>query len=150
MKKNLQGSIEEFDDFFMEEPDVESKAWGILHDFYHYLLTWMEDNQISKAELARKLCKSRASITKMFRHNPNVSIKKMVEITHPLGLDIKLGFEQIPASLADIKSECETQYVFININDSQMNWITPQPEIPKDFDFFQVSPIIFNKVGNYD
>ncbi len=91
MSKSLKdNSFKEFYDFFAEEPDIDEKAWGIIHDFYHLILTTMENNGITKADLARRLNKSRAAISRMFNKNPNVSVKKMVEIADAVDLDISL------------------------------------------------------------
>jgi DNA-binding phage protein len=92
-EKDVSCITEEIEQFFLEEPDAEEKAWGVLHDFYHYLLTWMKENNVSKAELARRFGKSREYVDKMLRQTPNISIKEIVEITHRLGLVIKIIIE---------------------------------------------------------
>ncbi len=127
MSERSENSLKHIKDLFAKEPDAEEKSWVILNDFYHYLLTWMEKNNVSKADLARILGKSRASVTKMLLHNPNISIKKIVEITHPLGLDIKIGIEQIPESLSIQKAECVTEkYQTTTIADVE-DWL----EVPR-------------------
>lgn len=89
MKKNLKdNSFKELYDFFAKEPTLNQKAWGIIHDFYHLVLTRMKKNGITKADLARQLNKSRAAISQMFNKNPNVSIRKIVEIADAVGLEI--------------------------------------------------------------
>jgi len=137
----------EFEKFFLEPPDAEEKAWDIIHDFYNYLLTWMEKNNISKADLARILGKSRASITKMFNYTPNVSIKKIVEITHKLGLDVNLEIKPVNARESESKCIAENKLVIIQgqdwIEQKYDDLIHPPEPSPIDFPFEQ-SLINFN------
>ena len=90
MKKNSKNSYKDVEKFFASPPSSDQKAWGLLNEFYHILLTYMEENNITRADLAKKLRKSRSAISQMFNKTPNISIKKMVEISHAIGLDIKI------------------------------------------------------------
>jgi transcriptional regulator with XRE-family HTH domain len=90
MKKNFKDISKEIDDFFQAEPSSNQKAWGIINDFYHQILTHMEENDITKADLARKLNKSRSAISQMFNKTPNISVIKMVEIADAVGLDFNI------------------------------------------------------------
>ncbi len=94
-KKNTAPLVDEFADFFSAEPDVNEKAWGLIYDFYHGILTYMEKNDISRSDLAKKLNRSRSAITQMFNKTPNVSLKKMVEIADALNQNLKISFETI-------------------------------------------------------
>ena len=87
MKENLKSSI---NNFFAREPSLEQKSWNIINQFYHMVLTKMEKDNISRADLARKLGKSRASISQMFNKTPNLTIRKMVEISDAVGLEFSL------------------------------------------------------------
>ena len=78
------------EDFFAAKPTANQKAWGIINKFYHYVLTHMNQEGITRAELARKTGKSRSAITQMFNKTPNLTIKKMVEITDAVGLEFSL------------------------------------------------------------
>ncbi len=90
MKKNSQELIADFEAFFAQEPTTADRSWGIIHDFYHYLLTYMDKEGITRAELARRTGKSRSAITQMFNKTPNLTIKKMVEIADAVGLEFSL------------------------------------------------------------
>jgi transcriptional regulator with XRE-family HTH domain len=90
MKKNLKDSITEFEEFIAAEPTTNQKAWGIIHDFYHLLLTYMDGQGITRAELARRTGKSRSAISQMFNKTPNLTIIKMVEISDAVGLEFSL------------------------------------------------------------
>lgn len=83
------------EDFFAAHPTVNQKAWGMINEFYHLVLTYMEREQISKADLARRLGKSRAAITQMFHKTPNITIKKMVEIADAIGLDLHISASRV-------------------------------------------------------
>ncbi len=54
-----------------------------------------EPKEITKAELARRLGKSRSAITQMFNKTPNLTIKKMVEISDAIGFDINIYSNQV-------------------------------------------------------
>ncbi|MCD4819542.1 MAG: helix-turn-helix domain-containing protein [Candidatus Cloacimonetes bacterium] len=87
MNKNLQNSI---NNIFGAKPSANQKAWGIINQFYHMVITKMEDDGITRADLARNLGKSRAAISQMFNKTPNISIKKMIEIADAVNLEINL------------------------------------------------------------
>jgi transcriptional regulator with XRE-family HTH domain len=91
MNKNSKNSYKDIDEFFLVKPTPNQKAWSIIHEFYHIVLSHMEKNNISKADLARKLGKSRASITQMFNKTPNITVKKMIEIADAIGIDLKIS-----------------------------------------------------------
>ncbi|MFA6618642.1 MAG: hypothetical protein WCT23_06210 [Candidatus Neomarinimicrobiota bacterium] len=52
MKKPLSDLKVKFNDFMLEKPGTEEKAWGMIFDYYHFILTCMEKNNISKTALA--------------------------------------------------------------------------------------------------
>ncbi len=87
-KKNLKNLSKEIDDAFLQDPTPNQKAWGLIHDFYHTVLTCMEENGISKAELAKRMSISRSAITQTFNETPNISVKKMVEIADAIEYDL--------------------------------------------------------------
>ena len=66
MKENSKSSYKEINDFFAEPKTSNQKAWDLINDFYHMALSYMEKNNISKSDLAKKLGKSRSAITQMF------------------------------------------------------------------------------------
>jgi transcriptional regulator with XRE-family HTH domain len=123
MRKNSKEIFKEVDDFFAAEPTANQKAWDIIHDFYHQLLTFMEDHGISKSDLAKKLGKSRASITQLFNKNPNVTIKTLVEIADALGITISIQSPQLEldknARVAVIGSNRSAWEIYSIMNDEQ-------------------------------
>ncbi len=90
MNKNFQTLYNEIDDYFSQPQTSSQRAWGIIHEFYHRILTHMEENSVSKADLAKRLGKSRAAVSQMFSKTPNITILKMVEIADAIGVDIKI------------------------------------------------------------
>lgn len=91
--KNIMNPSDEFGDFFSAPPDVNEKAWGLIHDFYHALITYMGKNNISRSDLATRMNKSRSAISQLFNKTPNITLKKMVEIADALDQNLKLNFE---------------------------------------------------------
>lgn len=90
MKMSLENSYKDIDDLFTGEPSVNQKAWGLINEFYHLILTAMENRGLSRADLARELGRSRSSVTQMFNKTPNLSVKKMVEIADAVGVNLSL------------------------------------------------------------
>jgi len=88
MSKNSEDTLKRIHEFFSAEPDAEEKAWGLIHEFYHQVLTYMEEKHITRANLSKKLGKSRSAITQIFNKTPNISVLKMVEIADAVGVDL--------------------------------------------------------------
>jgi transcriptional regulator with XRE-family HTH domain len=80
------------------EDNPNRRAWGIINEFYHYLLTYMDANNISRADLARRAGKSRSAVSQMFNKTPNLTIRKMVEIADAVGLEIEIIPKKIKAT----------------------------------------------------
>ena len=115
MKKHLKNAIEEMDEFFVQTPSANQKAWGIINEFYHLILTHMEKQNIKKADLAKKLGKSRSAISQMFNKTPNITVRKMVEIADSIGLDIDV----VPSHVKKkIGKKMEKVYVLINTSNA--------------------------------
>ena len=90
MSESSKDSVQRLHEFFATKPDAEEKAWGLIYEFYHHVLTYMEEKNITRADLAKKLGKSRAAIIQMFNKNPNISVLKMVEIADAVGIDLAI------------------------------------------------------------
>lgn len=91
MSENSKNSlIEEIDDIFSRPPSVEQKAWSIINDFYHLVLTQMEKENISKADLAKRLGRSRSAISQLLNKTPNITVRKMTELADAVGLELSL------------------------------------------------------------
>jgi len=86
----MKRTLKDINEFFSAEPDTEDKAWIIIDEFYHYVATYMKNNNISRADLARRLEKSRAAVSQMFNKTPNLTVKKMVEIADAVGIDLSV------------------------------------------------------------
>ncbi|GAK59379.1 hypothetical protein U27_06363 [Candidatus Vecturithrix granuli] len=104
MQSHLNDMYRDVEDFFAAPPTVNQKAWGMINEFYHLVLTYMEREEISKADLARRLGKSRAAITQMFHKTPNITIKKMVEIADAIGLDLHISASQVQENPQSVQS----------------------------------------------
>lgn len=111
---NSKDTFKQLDDFFRQPPSIDQKAWDVIHDFYHQILIYMEENGITKAELSRRLHKSRSFVTQMFNKTPNVSIKKMVEIADAIGLEINISAipDKVVQKITDQISLNYTTYFF--------------------------------------
>jgi transcriptional regulator with XRE-family HTH domain len=81
-KNWLQKKIEKFadDPAFLTEQQILK--------FTEAMVRKMEENTISRAELARMLGVSKAMVTKLLRGNPNMTMKTMVTLAHSLGCEL--------------------------------------------------------------
>jgi len=113
MKRNLKNQYHDVESYFSAQASSNQKAWSIIHDFYHIILTFMENKKITKADLSRKLGISRASISQMFNKTPNITIRKMVEIADAVGIELKISThdQEDTRNYKIIK-----QFVFVPIN----------------------------------
>jgi len=110
MKKNSRNTLQDINDFFGSPPTSNQKAWGIINDFYDLALTYMKESkpkEITKAELARRLGKSRSAISQMFNKTPNLTIKKMCEIADAIGFDFNLYSDEV------FPKEEKVKYVYV-------------------------------------
>lgn len=114
---NSKKDYKDVDKFFKAPLTSNQKAWMLIHEFYHIVLSYMKEKGISKADLARKLGKSRASVSQMFNKTPNLTIKKMVEIADAIGIDIKVYTDD----LEEYKRKFVVKKVFIRMI-SKANW----------------------------
>ncbi len=93
MKESLKEKKTNLKDIFSKPKSTYQKAWEIIHDFYYLIYTHMDQHNISKAELSRKLSVSRAAVSQMFNKTPNITIKKMVEVADAVGIKIKFDLK---------------------------------------------------------
>ena len=115
MQQHSNNLFKDVHEFFESAPTVNQKAWGLINEFYHMILSYMEEHNISQADLAKRLGKSRSAISQMFTKTPNLTIKKMVEIADAIGLDIHIQSSQISCQERqpqDTHRE-DTTYVYI-------------------------------------
>ena len=91
MKKPLKDIEKKVNDLLHTELSTEDKAWDIIFEFYHHVLTRMEEQGITQADLARKLGKSRSAISQLLNKTPNISVIRMVEIADAVGLEFSLA-----------------------------------------------------------
>jgi transcriptional regulator with XRE-family HTH domain len=95
MPENLKNLLEEVDNLFEKEPTTNQRAWGLINQFYHLILTYMDKKSITRTQLAEDLGKSRSYISQMFNKTPNISIKKMVEIADAVGINLEINCKEL-------------------------------------------------------
>ena len=87
MKKPLKDIEKKVNDLLSADLTAEDKAWDIIFEFYHHVLTRMEEQNITQADLARKLGKSRSAVSQLLNKTPNISVIRMVEIAEAVGTE---------------------------------------------------------------
>ncbi len=91
MNKSSENISQEINSFFNESPSLNQKAWGMINQFYHIILTYMDENNISQSDLAKRMGKSRSAVSQLFSKTPNITIKKMVEIADAIGINLEIS-----------------------------------------------------------
>lgn len=115
-ENSKNSSVEEMDDFLSGPPSARQKAWGIIHAFYHLLLTHMEKKRITRAELARRLKRSRSAVSQLLNKTPNFTVEKMVELADAVGLDFSLVTLQ---EMAELRSRPKQNYIYVIVDTSK-------------------------------
>lgn len=90
MKMSSESSYKDVENFFAAPLTPKQKAWLLIDKFYHLNLSHMEENGITRAQLAQQLGRSKASISQMFNKTPNISVQKMVEIAEATGVELDI------------------------------------------------------------
>lgn len=84
-----QASLERFREFVREvETSVDYWAAGPITDFIEDVWRLMEEQKISRAELARRLGTSRAYVTKLLGGNANFTLQTMAKVAMALGSQV--------------------------------------------------------------
>ena len=150
MKKNskdISQKIQEIDEIFSRPPTTNQKAWGMINDFYNFILFHMEENKISKSDLAKKLGKSRSAISQMFNKTPNITVRKMVEIADSVGLDISIMPRELKTNSRKNK-QIEYKILLVTLGGYKRKEVTGQSmlKIGATRDYLNIS---CNKLGGY-
>jgi transcriptional regulator with XRE-family HTH domain len=64
-----------------------------IHDFTEDLYRLMEDRGMSKAELAQRIGKTPAYLTKVLRGNSNFTVDSIVKLVHALGVQLSIRID---------------------------------------------------------
>lgn len=70
--------------------DVDFLTEKAILGFTEQVVSYMEKNNINRAELAKRLNVSKAFVTKLLNGNPNLTIKTMVSLAKTLDCDLRL------------------------------------------------------------
>jgi transcriptional regulator with XRE-family HTH domain len=65
----------------------------------------MAEQKVNKAELARRLGKSRAWVTQLLSGKTNMTVRTLAEVSHELGVEIKLHAQPSGGSASRTKTE---------------------------------------------
>jgi len=89
VSENLRKSIERYR-AFLEEAQKSVDYWvdGPIVEFSEDIWRLMEEQKVSRAELARRLGTSRAYITKLLGGNANFTLQTMTKVAMALGATI--------------------------------------------------------------
>ncbi len=80
---------------------------GLVTEAGEFLARLMQEQRVSKAELARRLGRSRAYITQLLGGSTNLTVRTLAEVAYALGAEVRLDavplqvapHEQVPVRL---------------------------------------------------
>jgi transcriptional regulator with XRE-family HTH domain len=85
------------------------KYWeeGAILEFTEALYIAMEEQRVTRAELARRLGTSQAYITRVLSGNANFTLKTMAKLALALGLQLEVGLgpQRLPSAAANPEEE---------------------------------------------
>ena len=84
---------------FRDTPEFQTER--VLVDIGEQIVTQMESQGISRAELARRLGVSRPFVTRLLTGSPNLTVKTLVRVASAVGLVVDVSLE--PKYLANLK-----------------------------------------------
>lgn len=119
------------------EKDPEYLTDWVVFVFTEELLKYMEVAGMNKKDLAKKLNCSQAYITKLFRGNPNLTVKKMVELALVFNERIHIQFRNPVSARPAIQLIAKSSQPFVQIEteDESEYWRNIEPGKP-------ISPIL--------
>lgn len=71
---------------------------GLVTEAGEFIARLMQERKVTKAELARRLGRSRAYITQMLSGSTNLTVRTLAEVAYALGAEVRL--EAVPLQLA--------------------------------------------------
>lgn len=94
----------------------------------------MAEQSVTKAELARRLGKSRAWVTQLLNGRANMTVRTLAEVVHALGAEVKLHAQPQGWKMAGELSRATSKPVAFRIRDY------PFPSPVHAEDFFRLPP----------
>jgi len=90
-----EGVMKTRHEVLMEDPEYRRlyAIEGLIADAAELVARLMEEQGVNKAELARRLGKSRAWVTQLLSGKANMTMRTFAEVVHALGAQVKLGAE---------------------------------------------------------
>jgi transcriptional regulator with XRE-family HTH domain len=81
----------------VEKAKKHDEYWiaGVMIEFTEMVCKFMEEQKMTRTDLAKKLDVSSAYITKLLRGNANVTLKTMVRLAKVFNKEIKIEFQNI-------------------------------------------------------
>jgi hypothetical protein len=93
MEEDLYEGIKEF---FAKPPDETEYYYDFLNTFWHEVLTYIEDNDISFYDLSKKLNISKNKLLKLMgTKNTNIKMMDLINVAYSLGLKFNIRLEEI-------------------------------------------------------
>lgn len=84
---------------FRDTPEFQTER--VLVDIGEQIVSQMESQEITRAELARRLGVSRPFVTRLLTGNPNLTVKTLVRVASAVGLVVDVSLE--PRYLANVR-----------------------------------------------
>lgn len=94
--RNIEGTLDRYRKMIEEaRQSVDYWAEGSIVEFTEALWARMEEEGVSRAELARRLGTSKAYVTKVLGGNANFTLYSMAKLALAVGGKVRIGIEPI-------------------------------------------------------
>ena len=115
-------------EILMESPEYRRlyAIEGLVTDAAELVARLMQEQGINKAELARRLGKSRAWVTQLLNGKANMTMRTLAELAYVLGAEVDLAVQQQPTKKKS-ESVVRTKNVLYEIPNLQIS-LKDQPE----------------------
>ena len=89
-----------YHDQLMEDPEFRrlSTLENLTGEASNLIAKLMHDQGVTRADLARKLNKSRAFVTQILSGSHNVTVKTLAEVLYHLDIEVKLDAQPLPGT----------------------------------------------------
>jgi len=87
----------------MENPEFRRlyAIEGLVTEAGEFIARLMEQQGVSKAELARRLGRSRAYVTRLLSGSANMTVRTLAEVAYALGAEVKLQAASVETAERD-------------------------------------------------
>lgn len=132
--------------------DVKFHEEGLKFDFAEEVSKYLDEQGVTRAELARRMGTSPAWVTKMLRTNWNMTMETMAKVAFYLGMKVEPKFVRINDVSSQIVYHEEQNWAEIPMESSiRDSWVVPKEKAFEKGTFHSLSAEVdFENMPNFE